>query len=126
MINNNFTTIKIDFLHEIDHSLSIDKSARNKYIKLDSWGLSTIGQFIDYIDDNDIFLIFPFLTATQRPADPYLRLSPPFLVTRKSSVKLISNFLSNQFLNSGFNLSDDYQHHFYIKTKKVYISNTKY
>jgi hypothetical protein len=48
------------------------------------------------IQDNNIFLIFPFVTASTNLKDPYLRLSEPFLVTNQSNSYLITNFLIDQ------------------------------
>jgi hypothetical protein len=118
---NNITNTYITFLSEIDKNLEIDKSEKYKFLNLYSWRIEIITIFINNIRDNDIFLIFPFITTTKRTDDPYLRLSNQFLVTNKSNPKLISDFLEKQWNKSDFMLSNESQCWLYIKYKKVYI-----
>lgn len=90
MTNNNFTTNKIDFLYNIDKSISINKSAKFHYIKIYDNDINLIKHFLVCIKQNDIYTVFTFITCTGLLKDPYLRLSDHFLVTNKSNPELIS------------------------------------
>lgn len=122
----NITKTHISFLSTIDKNLQIDKSKKYYYFNLYSWRLEIITRFISEIKDNDIYLIFPFITTTKRPNDAYLRLSDQFLVTNESNPKLISDYLESQWNYSGFEFSEDTQAWLYFKYKKVFISEIKY
>jgi hypothetical protein len=93
---NNFTQTKISFLSTIDRNLKINKSRKYHYSHFNSLSLLVITSYIHQIKDDDILLIFPFITTTKRASDPYLRLSEPFLVTNQSNPILILEFLSDQ------------------------------
>jgi hypothetical protein len=55
-----------------------------------------IDLFIESIPENQILLIFPFITTSRKPEDSYLRLSNQFLINRNSNPKLIKDFLEEQ------------------------------
>jgi hypothetical protein len=125
-MNNNFTKTHISFLPTISRKLQIDKSGKYFYKNLENLSLIKISALIMGIENNDIFLIFPFITSTRRPCDPYLRLSEPFLITNQSNPKLITDFLQSQWDNCDFLISDDTQSWLYIKYKKVYVNEIKF
>lgn len=120
---NNFTTIKIDFLHNIDKDLSIDKTEKFFNLKIYNWEISHITLFLNNIKNNDIYTVFPFITATSLMKDPYLRLSDHFIVTNKSNPELISNFLNEQWNNSGFSTENGI---LYFKIKRITINNRSF
>ena len=122
-MTNNFTTIKIDFLHNIDKDLSIDKTEKFFNLKIYNWEISHITLFLNNIKYNDIYTVFPFITATSLMKDPYLRLSDHFIVTNKSNPELISNFLNEQWNNSGFSTENGI---LYFKIKRITINNRSF
>jgi len=123
---NNLTTTHISFLSTIDKNLEIDKSEKYYYFKLYSWQIENISRFLSQIKNNDVYLIFPFITTTMRPDDAYLRLSNQFLVNNKSSPKLICDYLESQWNYSGFETSENSEAWLYFKYKKVYIKDINY
>ena len=125
-MNNNLTHTHISFLSTIDKKFKIDKSEKYNYFNLYSWRLQIITRFINAIKDNDIILIFPFMTTTKRPDDAYLRLSDQFLVNNKSNPRLICDFLESQWNNCGFEVLENEEAWLYIKYKKVYINDINF
>jgi hypothetical protein len=119
---NNFTTTKIDFLNNIDKSISIDKSARFHYLKIYTWEASNIAYFLKHIKYNDVYTVFPFISTSGLIKDPYLRLSDHFLVTNKSDPELIDRFLNEQWINTDFNVECDKSLNLYFKIKRVTVS----
>ena len=91
---NNFTTTKIDFINNIDQT--IIKHGKFYYYKFEEFRLFQIIHFLSLIKDDQIYSIFPFISTTNDPNDPYLRLSNHFIVTNKSDPKLIYDFLNLQ------------------------------
>jgi hypothetical protein len=120
---NNLSRYEISFLSTIDKKFSLNKSSRYKYLHLDSWNLFQICMLLSKIQDNNIFLIFPFVTASTNLKDPYLRLSEPFLVTNQSNSYLITNFLIDQWNNSNFEVLGDNRCWFNLKYKPVIVKN---
>jgi hypothetical protein len=119
---NNFTTTKIDFLNNIDKSISIDKSARFHYLKIYTWEASNIAYFLKHIKYNDVYTVFPFISTSGLIKDPYLRLSDPFLVNTKSNPTLIFNFIDEQWKSSGFSMKETPPISLYFEFKRVYLS----
>jgi hypothetical protein len=86
----NLTQTHISFLSTINRNFEVDKSGKYHYLNLYKIELKNIAYFINKIKDDEIILIFPFITTTESPTDPYLRLSDQFLVTNKSNPELIT------------------------------------
>ena len=51
--------------------------------------------FIGQIKDEKIFSVFPLVSTTGNPCDPYLRLSNHFLITNRSNPKLILDYIES-------------------------------
>jgi hypothetical protein len=122
-MDNNFKTTKIDFLHNIDKSISINSTEKFYYIKIYEWNIENIEQFLNCIKHDETLILFPFVSITCLLKDPYLRLSEYFLVTNKSNPELISKFLDEQWYNSDFSIEGDKRGILYFKIKKVTIES---
>lgn len=92
----NITQNNITFLSDIDKKFEINKSEKYYYFNVFNYTPDHIYNFISQIRDNEIILIFPFLTTTEDLKDPYLRLSNQFLVNNQSNPALIARFLEDQ------------------------------
>jgi tRNA uridine 5-carbamoylmethylation protein Kti12 len=89
----NLSQQNITFLSDIDKKFEIDKSQKYNYFNIYDYSVNHITNFIEQIDENEILLIFPFITTTKDLNDPYLRLSNQFLVNNQSNPILISKYL---------------------------------
>lgn len=116
----NLTQQTITFLSDIDKKFSIDKSEKYYYLNMYNYDVNHITRFINNIGENDIYLIFPFISTTKDLNDPYLRLSNQFLVNDQSNPILISKYLEYRWVNSDFNNCEGSQAFLYFKFKKVY------
>jgi hypothetical protein len=112
------TQNNITFLNLIDTHYKVIKSKKYKYINL-GWNNDMIDLFIESIPENQILLIFPFITTSRKPEDSYLRLSNQFLINRNSNPKLIKDFLEEQWNRSDF--YNDNNIFLYFKYKSVSI-----
>lgn len=117
MNNNNYTTTKIDFINFIDKS--IKNHGKIHYFRFFGWDKAEVINFLTQIPDDTVITVFPFVSATGRPEDSYLRLSNVFLVTNKSNPTLISDFLDNQYNNSAFTLENGENASLYFKYRVV-------
>lgn len=117
---NKITNTKITFLTDLPPRLVTYKSGKYLYQNLFSFEDKQIKYFIENLQDNTIFLIFPFITITKNANDPYLRLSNQYLVTKQSNSELIQNYLLDQWEYSEWNIGDTSQYYlfFKLKTKK--------
>jgi hypothetical protein len=97
-MNNYFLTQNsISFISTLDKSLIVDKSNKYNYLKLNGLEIFDFVQLLSKIHKfEDIFLIFPFISTSEKMGDPYLRLSEPFFITKQSNPRVISEFLTYQ------------------------------
>jgi hypothetical protein len=86
----------ITFLVDIDKSINVNKFGKSYYQKFFRIDLDLIKNFINIIEDNKIFLVFPLISVSCRIDTPYLNLSRQFLITNKSNPNLIYDFINCQ------------------------------
>lgn len=125
---NNLTQTHISFPSTIDKKFQITIEKECYYLNLYSFKIENITYFISKIKNDQIYLIFPFITTTKHMGDPYLRLSNNFLVTNKSNTNLISEFLKHQWDNCDFEIKSNKDALLHIKYRRVSITpifNTK-
>jgi hypothetical protein len=122
MDQNKLSYDNISFLTDINNRYRVDKTNRYYYHLVSGFNIFNVQTFLSSIRNDDIMLIFPFISITKNPDDPYLRLSNQFLVNKDSNAKLISEFIQYQFNNSDFNIDQGSSSYSYFKYKKVYIS----
>ena len=87
--------------------------------------MDQIQNFIYNIKDNDVFLIYPFISVSCLHTDPYINLSRQFLVTNKSNPRIIASYLYYQLENAGYNFEfahDEFDFYLFLKYKKVYLN----
>jgi hypothetical protein len=122
----NLTQTHISFLSTINRNFEVDKSEKYQYWNLYKIELKNWAYFISKIKEDEIILVFPFITTTERPTDPYLRLSDQFLVTNKSNPELITEYLNSQWINCDFDIVENRDYWLYIKYKIVSLHLIKY
>lgn len=131
-MNNNITkyitTEYISFLMDIDKHINIDKIGKYSYHKIDNGEIDRIKDFILSLDNNEIYILMPFISINCKIGDPYLTLSKQFLVTNQSNYVLIHDFLSKNLNiaieDFNMNLLDNY--FLIFKYKKVKLEYRKY
>jgi hypothetical protein len=131
-INNlkaNFCTKQIDFISNIPREILIDKRGRAFYFRMFGLDINKISNFIYNIKEDDVLLIRPFMTVSNNIKDPYIHLSPQFLICNNSDPILIYKYLIEQ-LNIAY---DDYKidhenikYNLYFKYKIVNLSHKNF
>nr|YP_009715289.1 hypothetical protein [Russula subnigricans]QGK88095.1 hypothetical protein [Russula subnigricans] len=111
------TTRDITFLIDIDKGINVDKTGKCYYFKCFLINTDEICNFINNLEDNEIYLINPLISKNCRHWDPYLTLSRQFLVSNLSNPYVISNYLNNQLIQ----LEKDFN--FEIAEDNYYIQN---
>jgi hypothetical protein len=116
-IMNNINTIKkylstnsIYFLNNLNKSIDINKSGKSYYFKIFRIELDDITNFIDNLDDSEIYLVNPIISINCKSIDPYITLSNQFLISNRSNPILINNSLIDQLgiVRNNFQFQDDY------------------
>lgn len=125
-LNKYISTDCITFLIDIDKVINIEKNGKYYYDKSFKIELENINNFLNNLEDDEVYLINPLISINCKYNDPYLTLSRQFLVTNQSKPKLITNFIINMFnkAKKEFNFDVD---NFYLllKYKKVYLTYKK-
>jgi hypothetical protein len=100
----------ISFLIDFDKTINIDKRGKAYYFKSFRVDLDALTNFISNLQDNQVYLINPFISINCRHNDPYLTMSRQFLITNNSNIMLINNYLINQLAiaKEDFDYHDDY------------------
>lgn len=117
----NLTTNKISFLRDVSKDISIDSNSGWRYRFLD-FSLYEINTFIKLIEDDKIYMIIPQFAASKSLFKPRLNLSEEFLINNKSNPMLITQFIFEQWNNSGFELNQGTKLSFCFKFKRVWFS----
>jgi hypothetical protein len=111
---NNINTMKkyistneISFLNNL---IQIDKSGKIYYFKMFRIEFNEINNFINNLNDNEIYLVSPIISINCRSIDPYITLSDKFLVSNNSNPILINDYLIDQLeiARNNFNFYDSY------------------
>jgi len=119
----NLSTTKISFLNELPSSVDVDMSSTWRYHSFNNLDVSEINTYIKLIADNKIYLIIPVLAPSYLITTVTLNLSNPFLINNKSNSNLITNFILDQWNNSGFSLNEKTPVTFAFKFKKVWLND---
>jgi hypothetical protein len=64
---------------------------------------SKVWNFLNELEDNKVYILIPFISANNRPDEPYIILSQQILITNNSNSLLISNYINNK-INETINL----------------------
>src|ERR1035438_6760113 len=128
-ILKNLSTKQIDFISNIPKEILIDKKGRALYFRMFGLEINRIGNFIYNINDDDVLLIIPFITVSNNIKDPYINLSPQFLICNNSDPVLIYRFLV-ELLNTAYeDYNIDYstlKFNLYFKHKIVKLSHKEF
>lgn len=95
-IKNYISKNDISFLIDFDRTIDIDKSGKCAFHRMFRLEHDPIKDFILKLDNDQIYLIDPYISVNCKLNDPYLNLSKRFLVTNKSDYNLIYSYLENQ------------------------------
>ena len=124
LMNLPLSTINITFLKDLNKSIKVDTRSEWRLHYCNALCFDDIYHFIQLLDNNSSFynsyLIDPLIKSSCSGVS--LKLSSAFLVNNRSNSKLISNFLIQQWENSGFDLNPKALHTFAFNYKKVWLS----
>jgi hypothetical protein len=128
-LKTNFSTTQIDFISNIPREILIDKRGRAFYFRMFGLDINKISNFIYNIKDDDVLLIRPFMTVSNNIKDPYIHLSPQFLICNNSDPILIYRFLTEQLTTAYDDYKIDYEnieYNLYFKYKIVKLSDKQF
>jgi hypothetical protein len=93
------STKEITFLKDLDKRISINKFGKYYYksniynIELDT---SVVTNFLFSLSNEKIYTLILFISANNRPDEPYVILSQQILVTKNSNILIIHNYIENK------------------------------
>ena len=88
---NIISTKEITYLKDLDKRININKYGKFNYYKIYEFNNSNIWNFFNELEDNKVYTLIPFISANDRPDEPYIILSPQILITNNSNTLLIYN-----------------------------------
>lgn len=119
------STKQITFLKELDNRITINKFGKfyfHKFLEITS---SNIWRFFLYrLDENKVYTLIPFISANNKPDEPYIILSQQILITTKSDPILISKYINNKISDAVdlYNIQNLNDLNIIFKYKQVEIS----
>jgi hypothetical protein len=87
-IYNIISMREISFLYEIDLKLKVNKNGPYKYFKSLIPEMEDVGNFINNLEENKIYVLIPFISINDKTIDPFMVLSQQILLTKKITILL--------------------------------------
>jgi hypothetical protein len=123
------STKKISLLKDLDKRISINKSGKysyfhnceSKYEFCNELHSNIMFKFLHDLDDKKIYILIPFISANNRPDQPYIILSQQILVTNHSNYSLLTKYINDK-INETINLYKLYdleEFHVTFKYKQI-------
>lgn len=94
------STKEISLLKDLDNKMIINKQGYYSYYKYFGKEVHTpnIWNFLLKLEEKEIYIIIPFLTANCKPNEPYIILSQQILVSNNSNPYLIANYINDKII----------------------------
>lgn len=123
-IFNVISTKEITYLKELDNRIIINKTGKFNFFKVVELTINNITKFLNELEDNKVYSLFPLVSANNNPDEPYILLSQSFLVTNKSDPLLIARFVHDKCMLTGklFNIPEFDEFSIIFKYKPVEIT----
>lgn len=90
------STKEITFLKDLDNRITINKNGKFCYYKFLELNSNSIWNFLLDLDLNTVYSVIPFITANNKPDEPYIILSQSILISGKSDPILISKYINDK------------------------------
>jgi hypothetical protein len=115
---------EITFMKDLGDCLTVTPMSKYKYFNMYCFETLPIRDFINILDEDQIYILIPFISMDGKLDDPYLILSRQILVTQYSNIYVIQGYLHKQYLKSKdhFNLYELEDYKCYFKYRKVDIT----
>jgi hypothetical protein len=120
------STKDISLMKDLNDFFSVSPRGKYKYFSTYSYDLQHLYDFLQLLDEDNFYIVIPFISKDGRLNDPSLILSRQFLVTESSSIDVIRTYLFNQWVKADdhFNIGDLDNYKCYLKYRKVDIART--
>jgi hypothetical protein len=90
------TTKEITYLKDLDNRIKLNKYGKFHYHKIYEYNIELVYNFIKELHSNRIYTLIPFISANNKPDEPYIILSQQILITDNTNVLLFRDFLNNK------------------------------
>lgn len=120
---------EITFLKDLDYRITINKNGKFCYYKFLNINSNTIWRFFLFkLIENKVYTVIPFISVNNKPDEPYIVLTQQFLISTKSDLILISNFIINKISDTVklYNIHNLNDFNIIFKFKEVEIVYTTF
>ena len=94
------STKEITYLKDLDKIIKLNKYGRCNYLRIYEITNSKIWNFLKELEDNKVYTLIPYISANDRPDEPYIVLSQQILITPNSNINLLTEFITNKINNT--------------------------
>jgi len=94
------STKEITYLKDLDKIIKLNKYGRFNYWRIYEITNSKIWNFLKELEDNKVYTLIPYISANDRPDEPYIVLSQQILITPNSNINLLTEFITNKINNT--------------------------
>jgi len=94
------STKEITYLKDLDKRIKLNKYGKFHYWRIYEITNSKIWAFLNELEDNRVYTLIPYISANDRPDEPYIVLSQQILITPNSNINLLTEFITNKINNT--------------------------
>ena len=94
------STNEISLLKDLSNKITIYRNGKfcyHKFLELDS---NSVWKFLHELEEDQIYSLIPFISANDKPNEPYIILSQSILITSQSSSQLISQYVHEKCMKT--------------------------
>lgn len=123
-IFNVISTKEITFLKDLDNRIIINKNGKFSFYKCLELNIDNIWGFLQGLEDNKVYSLFPLVSANNNPDEPYILLSQSILITKMSNPLLIARFIQDKYIQATelYNIPESTQFSIIFKYKAIEIT----
>jgi len=94
------STKEITYLKDLDKIIKLNKYGRFNYWRIYEITNSKIWAFLNELEDNRVYTLIPYISANDRPDEPFIVLSQQILITSNSNSLLLCDYINNKIYNT--------------------------
>jgi len=94
------STKEITYLKDLDKRIKLNKYGKFHYWRIYEITNSKIWAFLNELEDNRVYTLIPYISANDRPDEPFIVLSQQILITSNSNSLLLCDYINNKIYNT--------------------------
>ena len=94
------STKEITYLKDLDKRIKLNLYGRFNYWRIYEIRNSKFWSFLNELEDNKVYTLIPYISANDRPDEPFIVLSKQILITSNSNSLLLQDYINSKILNT--------------------------